>query len=85
MRLNSYNLNGYELDLDADVLKKYGELTGEEFGSKELNASLSWLGKMMTETDSFEEAVNKVGLEELAKLIMRAIKNELSDLFGEEI
>lgn len=85
IKFSTYNLNGYELNLDSQILKKYSELTGEELNSEALNWTLIRFGKIMSNSESFEEAVNKMGLQTITNLIEKAIKEEIIELFGEEI
>lgn len=85
IKFSTYNLNGYELNLDSQILKKYSELTGEELNSEALNWTLIRFGKIMSNSESFEEAVNKIGLQTITNLIEKAIKEEIIELFGEEI
>ena len=73
-----YNLNGYELSLDVEILKKYSILVGEELNGHVLNHSIEWMGLVKTESTSFEEAIKKVGLEQLSNLIMEQINEELN-------
>lgn len=80
-----YNLNGYELNLNMKILEKYSKLIGEDIGGFALNNYLIRLGKIKTESTSFEEAINKIGLNKLSELITEALEEELSIFFvGEE-
>ena len=78
-----YKLNGYELDLDLNILEKYSELVSEDIESPVLNNSLSWMGIRLTKSKDFTEAINKVGIETLSTIIMKQIEEELSVFYVE--
>lgn len=73
-----YNLNGIELNLNHELLKKYSEIICSEVNSDSFNESISWLGEIMLKVDSLAHAIDLYGINVVSQKIEKAIQNELA-------